>query len=127
MTTREEYDELLKKYPDLTAIGFLGKVDPYTGISHEGLYNATRDELRQSYDQFQACIDWIEHHPKYPRYYADLQWVDEVQKWLADLGKPMHIGVGAVVLAADYMGFYIRRFRNKLYCAIGRKRPGKRL
>lgn len=125
MTTREEYYELMGKYPDLTAIGFLGKVNPYTGISHEELYSTTCEELRQSYDQFQACIDWIEHHPRYPRYYADLQWVDEVQKWLAALGRPMHVGVGAVVLAADYKGFFIKRFRKQLNCCVGKKRPGR--
>jgi hypothetical protein len=123
---KDEFLEILEKYPDLTAIGFLGKVNPYTRISHEELYITTREELRQSYDEFQACVDWIEHHPKYPRYYADLQWADEVQKWLADRGRPMHIRVGAVVLAADYKGFFIKRHQNKLYCTIGRKKPGRR-
>jgi hypothetical protein len=125
MTTREEYYELMNKYPDLTAIGFLGKVNPYTGISHEELFDRTREELRQAYAEFQACIDWIEHHPNYPRYRADLQWADEVQEWLAALGRPMHIGVGSVVLAAEYEGFFIRRFRNKLYCVIAGKEWGE--
>ena len=105
-----EFLALLEKHPVLTAHGF--------GVSWRGpkndvpTFNEVREDLANSFDAFQACVEWIGMHPDLKRTRTSYGFKHDVEKWKSAQGVRLYVPQGAFILAAIHKGYVIHRIRD---------------
>lgn len=117
---QEEYLEFIEKHPKITTHGFGVDADPHTKISYEELFKEKREELKDSFQEFQYCCDWINLNPNFDGKVHAYHWKHRVQEWLeANEMRPSYIAQGVFILAAMYLGYKVRKMKNDTCATFG--------
>jgi hypothetical protein len=115
----DEYLKLIEELPDLTAHGYGVQRDPYLGSTYKETFKNMREELRDSYDAFNACCDWIDANRTFEPGWSSYTLKHEVENWLRREGKYRYIPQGAFILAALHKGIRMRPIPNDLGVFVG--------
>jgi hypothetical protein len=111
----EEYLELVEKHPCLTNQGF--GVDPVNGESFE----AAREELKKSYRAFCYAWDFFQCQEEVRPGRAACHWKVDIENDLTAQKIDIYMPQGAVILAALYLGYKVRRIRGSVGGRIGKR------
>ncbi len=112
---KEEYLQLIEQHPKLTMYGF--------GIDHstpqlmgDGTqFELARQELRDGYQEFLYCCQWIELNPKLSGRETSYNWKHRVSGWLANQNiRANYIGEGIFIIAAIHKGYKIHKMRKSI-------------
>jgi len=110
----EKFFEILGNNPELTAHGYGIQMDPYFGSNYGEIFRNMREELKQSSEAFQACVEWLDEHPDFERGWSSYALKHDVENWLERHGKRLYIPQGAFILATLCKGLPTRRIPNDL-------------
>jgi hypothetical protein len=117
--TNDEYLQLIEKIPDLTAHGYGVQRDPHLGSTYSETFDNMRQELKQSYEAFLACVAWIHGHPDFERGWSSYALKHEVENWVEKVGKRLYIPQGAFIISALYTGLPLKRIPTDLGVFVG--------
>jgi hypothetical protein len=117
-----EYLQLIKKYPNLTAHGFGVNMENANGLSRQAFFAMEREELKRQLANFRLCLEWLAENPLVEGGRNAHYWKDRVQ----DDYKPVHpiyfhIPRGVFILAALYRGYKVTRLRGSSDAWIGKR------
>jgi hypothetical protein len=108
-----EYLELIEKYRRITAEG-MGVNVPYTT-------GRARQELKESFAEFQLCLKWLDEHHISAGYSAHY-WKDQVQNaYKQENPGYFHISRGVFILAALHHGIPARKIKGSTDAWIGKR------
>jgi hypothetical protein len=78
-----------------------------------------REELKQSYDAFLACLVWIEEHPDFERGWSSYALKHEVENWMERQGKWLYVPQGSFIVAAIEQGLPMKPIPDELGVFVG--------
>jgi hypothetical protein len=108
-----EYLELIEKYPNVTSEG-IGVNVPYTT-------GRARQELKESFAEFQLCLKWLDEHHISAGYSAQ-HWKGQVQNaYKQENPGYFHISRGVFILAALLKGIPARKIKGSRDAWIGKR------
>jgi len=110
---KNEFLEIVEKYPNLTSWGFGVNMENANGLSRQAYFAKEREELKGQLASFELCLEWLEENPRLEGRQNAHYWKDRVQ----DDYKPVHLGYfhiprGVFILAALYWGYEVTRMQG---------------
>lgn len=118
---KEEYLQLIEKYPNLTAHGFGVQVDPRSGLSYVETFEIEREELKGSYMAFCYAWDWFQCQEHIRPRRAACFWKVDIENDLSRDNTHTYMLQGAVILVALYLGYEVHRIRGSVGARIGKR------
>lgn len=119
VTTKTEFLEIVEKHPELTAHGYGVQRDPHLGSTYRQTFDNMRQELRDSYDAFLGCLEWIDEHPDFESGWSSYTLKHEVENWTETQGRRVYVPQGASIAAAINKGLLTRRTQDDLGVFVG--------
>jgi hypothetical protein len=110
---KDEFLEILEKYPNLTSEGFGVNMEYSDGFSRKGYFALRRDELKRQLENFELCVDWLDKNPHLEGKRNAHYWKDRVQDaYRRSYPGYFHIPRGVFILAALCRGYEVTRMRG---------------